>query len=332
MPATGAPATILPPGGEHLVPPSARLILLPLAKSLRSRSQNVRTGARLPGPQGEAGGHAAAALRPALIVLAVFLRRHAGELAESLRKIAEGGEVQDLRDLGNAVVGALQQVFGLKDAAIDHIVNGADAVRLLEQVPERILVHADDVRKSVQRQILVVVLVDILLDPHRVLVDRPVVPHIHAAHARVGQPLQFNQQQLQDALAGVGIVRLPMGRLPLQHLQQGEHFLPARGIVQQGIPARGGAVELQPAHPEHGIRQRAISQALLRMLHIRIDQHEISPGDAQRFILNQETSRPARAEKHLRAGVRMADAVPVVLKTGGREIQQLAGRKPLRLR
>ena len=54
--------------------------------------------------------------------------------AEDLRKIAQGGKSQKLRDMGQRKIGLCQQIFALFDPPGRHVINGGDTVFPFESV------------------------------------------------------------------------------------------------------------------------------------------------------------------------------------------------------
>ena len=74
-------------------------------------------------------------------VLAVFHGRNALGFAEDLGEVAQGGEAQELCDLGHGKIGLGQQVLAFFQAAEDQVIDGGDAVFPLEGVGEIVLVH-----------------------------------------------------------------------------------------------------------------------------------------------------------------------------------------------
>ena len=99
-----------------------------------------------------------------LVMMPVF---HGGNFlcsVEDLRKITEGGESQQLCDLGHGQVSFCQQVFAFLQAPGDHIVDRGDAILPFEGMGEVEFVHVRLFCQLIQSQRFFKMLVDVPAD------------------------------------------------------------------------------------------------------------------------------------------------------------------------
>ena len=98
-----------------------------------------------------------------MIGFPVFCGTGSFRLAKTLGKVAGGGKTQDAGNLREGKVCFGQKPFSLPDPAGDHIINGRNSVLPLKGMGHVILIDADFLRKQVQGDVFLIVLVKVML-------------------------------------------------------------------------------------------------------------------------------------------------------------------------
>ena len=96
--------------------------------------------------------------------LAVLHGRGCLSSAEHLREVAQGGESQQLSNLGHREVGFCQKILAFLNPLCDHIVDGGSAVLPLEGMGQVVLVHMSILCQLLQSQCFLEMQVDVPFD------------------------------------------------------------------------------------------------------------------------------------------------------------------------
>lgn len=248
--------------------------------------------------------------------------------AEALRKIAGRGEPQQRHDLRGGIVGVLQHEAALLQAPLDQVVDGGDAVFLLEGAHQMVFVDVHHLGQGVQRDGLAEMLVDVLADQRAVAVGGMLLFGGGKAGAdlHVGKPLHLDQQDLQDALAHILIAELLCVHLSQDALQVEQQLVPVLFKIQHvvsGVAAGAVEPEVQPLHAQHQVFQRVRRHAGFGMLHVGVDDDQVVLLHIKGAVGCVELPAPMHAVEQLGALVGVHQAVPVLVVAGRRHIQQL---------
>ncbi len=170
-----------------------------------------------------------------------------------------------------------------------------------------IFIHVCQLRKLVQIQILLKMIVDI--PAHQPALAADAGTGGLCAQRQRPLPSQPQQHHLQQAAAHLLAAWLPLPRLADHQLQTVHQLLPAAVQMKHCVTVRT-AQNLHTLHAQHDILQRIFRLAQLGMQYIGVDHDQIMQRNGELLALRVKTAVALGDKKQLRTAVRMRIGIP----------------------
>ena len=253
--------------------------------------------------------------------LSEFQRADALGFTENLRKIAQGGESQQLGDLGHGEVGFCQKVFAFIDPPGDQIIDGGHAVFPFKGVGEIVLIDVCLFGQQLQSERFFEVQVDVSAYSGTLAVGGCRLQF--CLDRQRGVAHQTYNQDLHVRLTDIFVACVFQFHFP-ENIPETGGDLHALKMIQNTELAIGIFVggQLDPVDAHNDILQRLCIQADLRVGDIGINDDQIIGVDGKVLILYQKLPLSADDEKQFGMAVRVGDGVPVAAVSRAGDVQQ----------
>ena len=232
-------------------------------------------------------------------------------------------------DLENGVVGVFQQHLCLAEPQRQSILDGGDAIDLLEAADKAVLIDIDLICQRVQIDLLCIVVGQVLVDPHDGMIFGGDGRGAAGIHQRV-LPFQVQQQDTHNVAA-----HFLKPLLRVRHLchksgkpckDQVLRILKGAKVIAVDAIVIHRRSELKARQPQADIFHGRVLGAPLGVHHIGVDNDKIHKRDRQLFSLHRKNTFAADAEKQFADLVRMLGALfPVLFETVCTDIMQSSG-------
>ena len=250
-------------------------------------------------------------------VLAVFHGRNALDFAENLGEVAQGGEAQELCNLGHGKIGLGQQVLAFLQTAEDQVIDGGDAILPLECVGQIVFIHVPLLRQLVQSQRFLEVQVDVPADGGALAVGGDCLGMCWDGQG--GAAHEPDDENLHIGLAHILVAGAFHLHFP-EDISQAAGDLHAFKLIQDAELSVGciAGLQLNAVDTQDDVLQRLGVQAYLRMGDIGVDDHQIIGAHRMELILDEKLPFSADDIEQFQMVVGVGYAVPVaaILGTG----------------